>query len=65
MLGAFAGTFDELRIYDWPLNEKAARSNYEAGPDRITVTEDVTAPRKGSPRDASSDGEVRPPHRSR
>jgi predicted phosphodiesterase len=46
MLGAFAGTFDELRIYDWPLNEKAARSSYEAGPDRLTVTEDVTAPGK-------------------
>jgi len=55
-LGAFAGTFDELRIYDYPLDAKAARSNYEAGPDRLPVGEGVTVPNEGRARDASSDG---------
>jgi len=32
-LGPIAGTFDELRIYDYPLGPTAVRRSFEAGPD--------------------------------
>jgi len=36
-IGPFAGNFDELRIYDYPLNAKEVAGNYEAGPDKVNV----------------------------
>ena len=38
-VGPFAGKFDELRFYDYPLNEKEVRGNFEAGPDKLEVAE--------------------------
>ena len=32
-----AGTYDELRIYDYPLGPTAVRRNFGAGPDKLDV----------------------------
>ena len=36
-IGPFAGAFDELRIYDYPLNAQEVQGNYAAGPDKVNV----------------------------
>jgi len=36
-LGPIAGTYDELRIYDYPLGPTAVRRCFEAGPDKLPV----------------------------
>ncbi len=36
-LGPFAGIFDELRIYDFPLSPGEVASNYNSGPERLAV----------------------------
>jgi predicted phosphodiesterase len=36
-IGPFAGQFDELRIYDYPLGADEVRSNYAAGPNEVNV----------------------------
>jgi len=38
-IGPFAAEFNELRFYDYPLNEKEVRGNFEAGPDKLQVAE--------------------------
>jgi len=37
-IGPFAGAFDELRIYDYPLSAQEVQGNYAAGPDKLNVT---------------------------
>jgi predicted phosphodiesterase len=36
-IGPFAGKFDELRIYDYPLNARQVQGNYAAGPNRVNL----------------------------
>jgi hypothetical protein len=36
-LGPFAGTYDELRIYDYPLGPTAVRRSFAAGPAKLPV----------------------------
>jgi len=36
-LGPIAGTYNELRIYDYPLGPTAVRRCFEAGPDRLPL----------------------------
>jgi calcineurin-like phosphoesterase family protein len=36
-IGPFAGVFDELRIYDYPLSAAEVAGNYAAGPDKLRV----------------------------
>jgi len=36
-IGPFAGKFDELRIYDYPLNDRQVRGNYAAGPNKVNL----------------------------
>jgi hypothetical protein len=37
-IGPFAGQFDELRIYDYPLSAREVEGNYATGPDRVNFT---------------------------
>jgi predicted phosphodiesterase len=37
-IGPFAGQFDELRIYDYPLSADEVQGNYAAGPGRVNLT---------------------------
>ena len=39
-IGPFAGIFDEVRIYDYPLNERQVAVSFEAGPDKLKVAEE-------------------------
>jgi predicted phosphodiesterase len=36
-IGPFAGHFDELRIYDYPLSAHQVQGNYAAGPDKVNL----------------------------
>lgn len=36
-VGPFAGKFDELRIYDYPLSDAEVRGSYLAGPNKVKV----------------------------
>ncbi|MDP6353665.1 MAG: metallophosphoesterase [Planctomycetota bacterium] len=36
-VGPFAGKFDELRIYDYPLNAQEVQGNYTAGPNKLNL----------------------------
>lgn len=36
-IGPFAGTFDELRIYDYPLKPPEVQGNFERGPSRVQI----------------------------
>ena len=36
-IGPFAGAFDELRIYDYPLTPGEVKGNFERGPSRIQI----------------------------
>jgi len=47
-IGPFAGRFDELRLYAYPLSEGEVAGNYEAGPDRLELADraDVPEPEK-------------------
>lgn len=36
-LGPFAGLFDDVRVYDYPLSAKQVRGNYMSGPEAMTV----------------------------
>jgi hypothetical protein len=44
-VGPFAGSYDELRIYDLPLGPTAVRRSFDAGPDRFPESlEEVPSP---------------------
>lgn len=34
-IGPFTGTFDEVRIYDYPVNERQVAASFEAGPNKL------------------------------
>jgi len=36
-IGPFAGTFDELRIYDYPMSSAEVSASFKAGPSRLSV----------------------------
>jgi len=36
-IGPFAGEFDELRVYDYPLAASQVQGNYEVGPDKVNL----------------------------
>jgi len=36
-IGPFAGVFDELRIYDYPLSAQEVQGNYATGPDGVNI----------------------------
>jgi hypothetical protein len=36
-IGPFAGVFDELRIYDYPLNAEEVEGSFAAGPDEVNI----------------------------
>ena len=39
LIGPFAGRFDELRVYAYPLSEGEVAGNYNTGPDRLRLAE--------------------------
>lgn len=38
-VGPFAGTFDELRMYDYPLSPDEVRGTFESGPEKLRLAE--------------------------
>jgi hypothetical protein len=36
-VGPFAGAFDELRIYDYPLSAQEVQGSYATGPDKVNL----------------------------
>jgi hypothetical protein len=36
-IGPFAGEFDELRVYNYPLSSEEVHGNYAAGPDEVNL----------------------------
>ena len=36
-IGPFAGIYDELRFYDYPLTAEEVTNNFDAGPDQLRV----------------------------
>jgi hypothetical protein len=36
-IGPFAGEFDELRVYNYPLSSEEVHGNYTAGPDKVNL----------------------------
>jgi hypothetical protein len=43
-VGPFAGIFDDLRIYDYPLDSSEVRGTFEAGPEKLRIADSEGRP---------------------